>query len=213
MLISERIEYLQLSPTIQMLDSVCFLYTVAASGLLVHWPCLILRLSAFSQQTSLLASLGLPRLPHRNLTRVITAPPSSIVEATRHCLSLGIYDVSQAHGVTCVTAEICHQKSAYIHIGYPRYFSYRLPKYGSVPQPHGIESSLSCAIFKVQTGVVGFEPTNIGAKIRCLTTWRHPFSKSCRTRTNIKGFGDPRVTSYTKPSEVPPFTDMLTSIG
>ena len=26
-------------------------------------------------------------------------------------------------------------------------------------------------------GVAGFEPTNSGVKVRCLTTWRHPIQK------------------------------------
>ena len=26
-------------------------------------------------------------------------------------------------------------------------------------------------------GVAGFEPTNVGTKSRCLTTWRHPIKK------------------------------------
>ena len=28
-------------------------------------------------------------------------------------------------------------------------------------------------------GVAGFEPTNVGTKSRCLTTWRHPKYISC----------------------------------
>ena len=41
-----------------------------------------------------------------------------------------------------------------------------------------------CLIYKEKTvisdglysvaGVAGFEPTNVGTKSRCLTTWRHP---------------------------------------
>ena len=28
--------------------------------------------------------------------------------------------------------------------------------------------------YSILTGVVGFEPTNGGVKVRCLTTWRRP---------------------------------------
>lgn len=29
-------------------------------------------------------------------------------------------------------------------------------------------------LFSSLAGVAGFEPTNVGTKSRCLTTWRHP---------------------------------------
>ena len=59
----------------------------------------------------------------------------------------------------------------------------------------------------VLAGVAGFEPTNAGIKIPCLTAWRHPIDKKIWGGRQVSNLLPPEPQSGALPIELrPPFT-------